>query len=109
MSEGGLLLSEGLGQTVTHQPKDCLLLTARRSPGNEAREDVGFERALRHPEARVAHALERLSRRQRAQKGQRSACSVRLPVAGDYTVGYGASIGELLHRPPDSSEVTGTV
>lgn len=27
--EGGLLLSEGLRQTVTHQPKDCLLLTAR--------------------------------------------------------------------------------
>ena len=26
--EGALLLSEGLRQTVTHQPKDCLLLTA---------------------------------------------------------------------------------
>lgn len=46
----------------------------------------------------AAHARKRLSRRQRAQKGQRSACSVRLPVAGDYTVGYGASIGELLRK-----------
>ncbi|KAJ4928310.1 hypothetical protein JOQ06_016102 [Pogonophryne albipinna] len=41
--EGGLLLSEALRQTVTHPPKDCLLLTARRIqqfPGNEARAGV---------------------------------------------------------------------
>lgn len=35
--EGALLLSEGLRQTVTHQPKDCLLLTARVTRYNKRR------------------------------------------------------------------------
>ncbi len=37
--EGALLLSEGLRQTVTHQPKDCLLLTARVARYNNRQGD----------------------------------------------------------------------